>query len=255
MNDLSIRQAVPADERTILAILHSVQNWLHSCGHDQWPDGSPSLGPLAIARQIDGGQFWLVSSGHDPAACIALSRFGDIDFWTPRELAQPAVYLSKAAVLRTFAGQGLGALLLRWAADRAWFTHADAIRLDVWKTNTALQEYYRRQGWEYLRTEEAEGRNSGALFSRPSAPDPEARAAFRWIKSGSPGPVAPGTRVIVPADDGPVSATCLRVTSDSAQGSPADGWEHGEAAPLLYEAERDGRTWFTREAWPDPGVA
>ena len=254
---MTIRRAVPGDLRTVTAILHSAARWLHRQGSDQWPDGSPSLGPIRISGQIERGEFWIVSEDRDPIAVIALSRFGDIDFWMPRELAEPAVYVSKAAVLRRAAGRGVGAMLLRWACDRAAAEGVGSVRLDVWKTNEALQKYYRRQGWKYLRTAEAEGRNSGALFCHPAKPDLEARAAFRLlvpsVASVGVRPVEAGMSVIVPTDDGPVSAVCTKVIADWSHGIIGSGWEHGEGGPTpLYAVERDGTSWLAREAWPDP---
>lgn len=253
---MTIRRAVPGDVRTVTAILHSVARWMHQQGIEQWPEGSPSLGPVRIGAQIERGEFWIVSEDRDPVAVIALSPDGDSDFWTPAELAEPAMYASKAAVLRRMAGHGLGAMLLRWAVDHAYADGAGRVRLDVWKTNGALQDYYRSQGWEYLRTVEADGRNSGALFCHPAAMDPEAREVFVPGKPAADSGfihVAAGMPVIVPTDDGPRSATCTRVTADWSYEVTEGGWEHGSGgAPPLYEVERDGVTWLAREAWPDP---
>lgn len=251
---MTIRRAVPGDLRTVTSILYAVARWLHRQGHDQWPDGSPSLGPVRIGGQIDSGEFWIVSEDRDPLAVIALSPFGDIDFWSPAELAEPAVYISKAAVLRKAVGRGLGAMLLRWAVDRAAQEGVDRVRLDVWKTNTGLQDYYRRQGWTYLRTAEADGRNSGALFCRVARLDPEAYEAFTRLETpgGLAGPVTAGMSVIVPADDGPLSATCVRVTRDGSAGIVA-GRESGAGdPPAIYIVERGGTEWVARDAWPDP---
>jgi GNAT superfamily N-acetyltransferase len=251
---MTIRRAVPGDLRTVLAILHSAADWLHSRGIEQWPDGSPSLGPIAIGGQIERGEFWIVSEDRDPVAVIALSRDGDADFWSPAELEEAAVYVSKAAVLRRMAGRGLGALLLRWACDRIWDMGDDIARLDVWKTNTGLQEYYRRQGWRYLRTVDAPGRNSGALFDHPALRDDGAHWAFTRLGTPRRGPglVAAGMPVIVPGDRGPVAAICTRVARDGSAG--ITGGSHGVGdPPPLYEVERDGLTWVTHEAWPDPG--
>jgi ribosomal protein S18 acetylase RimI-like enzyme len=252
---MTIRRAVPGDLRTVTSILHSVARWLHQQGYDQWPDGSPSLGPIRVSGQIDRGEFWIVSEDRDPVAVIALSRFGDIDFWSPAELAEPAVYVSKAAVLRRAAGRGLGAMLLRWAVDRAAQGGIDQVRLDVWKTNTGLQGYYRRQGWAYLRTVDAEDRNSGALFCRAATLDPEARGTFRRLTAPAAltGPVTAGMPVIVPTDAGPVAAVCTQVTRDGSAGLLDGGWESGGGdPPVLYRVEHAGRTWLAREAWPDP---
>lgn len=251
---MTIRRAVPGDLRTVLSILHSVQHWLRQQGQDQWPDGSPSLGPARIGAQIRRGEFWIASDGPDPVAVIALSRDADLDFWTPAEVAEPAMYVSKAAVLRKAAGRGLGALLLRWAVDRAWDQELQSVRLDVWKTNAALKQYYWRQDWRYLRTVEAKGRNSGALFWRPTERDEEAHKAFTLLETpaGTADRVTAEAPVIVPTDGGPLAAVCIRVTSDMTYGEVTAGWEFGTPAPPLYEVERDGRTWFAREAWADP---
>jgi len=256
---MTIRRAVPGDLRTVTSVLHSVARWLHRQGYDQWPDGSPSLGPARVGGQIERGEFWIVSEGRDPVAVIALSRIGDADFWTPAELAEPAVYVSKAAVLRRGAGRGIGAMLLRWACDRAAAARIDRVRLDVWKTNGELQKYYRRQGWYYLRTVEAERRNSGALFCRPARLDPEAYAAFAPLESATVtlgiNPVVAGMPVIVPTDAGPVAALCTQVTADGSAGIVSSGREAGAGGPPpLYRVERDGAAWLARSAWPDPAA-
>ena len=254
---MTIRRAGPGDLRTVLSILHSAADWLHSRGYDQWPDGSPSLGPVAIGAQIERGEFWIVSEDRDPVAVIALSRVGDADFWSPAELAAPAMYVSKAAVLRKAAGRGIGAMLLRWACDRAAAEGVRLVRLDVWKTNHRLQDYYDDQGWRYLGTAEAGGRNSGALFWHPAKPDPEARKAFVLLESPADAaqPVTAGMPVIVPGDYGPEAATCVRVTRDGSAGVIAVGWENGSGdPPTIYIVERDGREWVARDAWPDPAA-
>jgi ribosomal protein S18 acetylase RimI-like enzyme len=252
---MTIRRAVPGDLRTVLAILHSVSRWLHERGYEQWPEGSPSLGPVRIGAQIDRGEFWIASEDRDPIAVIAVSGTGDPDFWTNAELDEMAAYISKAAVVRTAAGRGIGAMLLRWAVDRAVDYGASVVRLDVWRTNAELQAYYRRQGWEYVRTVPAVGRNSGALFQRGAVTDPEARDAFTLLSAREPVPavVERGTPVIVTPDGIPVSATVTEATSDAGYGDSEAGWEHGTGGmPRIYVVERGAETWVAREAWPDP---
>jgi GNAT superfamily N-acetyltransferase len=197
-----IRRPTPAGLPEVLAVLREAQDWLHGQGYDQWPDGSPNFGPERVGAQIGRGEFWLAADGRGPVATIAVSREGDPGFWTPAELAEPAVYLSKAAVVRRRAGEGIGALMLRWAGDKAARGGAKWLRLDAWRTNTALHAYYRSQGWAYLRTEHTPGRNSGALFQRPAVEDPQARAALLEL------PLA-----------------------DWSHGEVEQGWEHGTGSP------------------------
>lgn len=252
---MTIRRAVPGDLRTVLAILHSVSRWLHQRGYEQWPEGSPSLGPVRIGAQISRGEFWIASEGRDPIAVIAISGTGDADFWSAAELAEAGAYISKAAVVRTSAGRGIGAMLLRWGVDRASADGAALVRLDVWRTNTDLQAYYLRHGWKHVRTASPEGRNSGALFQRPAGPDLVARAFFAVTDTGGPVPVVieRGTPVIVTPYGVPVSATVTEATVDGGYSDPQSGPDSGSGElPRIYIVRRDDETWVAREAWPDP---
>jgi GNAT superfamily N-acetyltransferase len=93
--------------------------------------------------------------------------------WTLDELRDPAVYVSRLIVSRGYAGQGIGAALIDWAADRAareW--QANWTRVDVWTTNAGLHEYYKNQGFTHLRTKQVATEweyPSAALFQKPTA--------------------------------------------------------------------------------------
>lgn len=177
-----IHRAEPRHLADVHDVLHSAAEDLHRRGIDQWPAGSPSFEPAALARQIRHGEFWMVrDQALYPVAVIAVSYRGDPDFWTPPELAEAAVYLSKAAVRPVCHGLGLGAWLFRWAVDLAWQEGADWVRLDAWSSNTRLHDYYRERGWTFVRNDPPPARRSGALFQRPSAPDPAARAMFEAV--------------------------------------------------------------------------
>lgn len=70
-------------------------------------------------------------------------------------------------VRRAYAGQGLGAELLDWAADKAARKGDKWIRADVWTTNEELQRYYIEQGFTHVRTVKLDHYPSGAVFQRP----------------------------------------------------------------------------------------
>jgi GNAT superfamily N-acetyltransferase len=175
---MTIRRALPDDLYTVLCILHAAADALHERGIDQWPDGSPTLGPGKIGAQIGRGEFWIAEDGAGPVAVIAISPVGDRDFWTSAELDEPAVYLSKAAVLPSQAGRGIGAALFRWACDYASRLGVGWVRLDAWRTNTGLHDYYAQRGWQRIRAMTVPGRKSGVLFARQAMPDLEARETF-----------------------------------------------------------------------------
>jgi hypothetical protein len=48
---------------------------------------------------------------------------------------------------------------------------AAGLRLDAWRTNEALHAYYRKAGFQHVRTVEYPHRGSGALFQRATSQD------------------------------------------------------------------------------------
>jgi GNAT superfamily N-acetyltransferase len=110
------------------------------------------------------------ANSFEPLGTITFSTEGDPDFWTEEERAVPSLYLAKLATRTDSAGQGLGRLMLDYALYYAVAQRLKEVRMDVWKTATNLHEYYRMQGWTYLRTVEKPGRFSGALFTRHVEP-------------------------------------------------------------------------------------
>lgn len=254
-----IRLAVADDTSTVHAILQNAARSLHERGYEQWPEHSPSLSHDRLLKQIGNGETYLVVDGRDPVATIAVTPHGDADFWSPAELADSAVYISKAAIVRRRAGEGLGALLLRWVMDRASQQGVTWGRLDAWRTNQELQAYYAGQGWVHLRTMDAPHRRSGALFQKRTQPDPEARSAFRWKELPSHidrPPWEVGSSVITDTPDGPISATIAEIVGpDWSYGQVEQGWEHGVTNPPAgYVVTRDGRRWTPPpgQLWADP---
>lgn len=264
---MTIRRAVPADRPTVSEILAAAADKLHERGIDQWPAGSPSMTPASIGAQIERGETWLVIDGRDPVATIAATDKPDPDFWTPAEQAEPAIYISKAAVVPPRAGEGIGELALRWIVDLAAAEGRQWARLDAWKTNEKLHAYYLARGWTYLRTEDLPHRRSGALFQRPAAPDPQARAALPWRQAPEVTRddllrlyrdtwLAPGTAVIAAAASGPVAATITEVIGpDYSTGIEDRRGQYGAGRPpVMYVVTGQGRTWTAPEGfvWPDP---
>jgi hypothetical protein len=252
----TIRRAGPDDLLTIHSMLHAAARWLHGRGYDQWPDRSPSLTYARLDEQIRKSETYIVSDGPDPVATIAVSSAGDPDFWTAEELAEPAVYCSKAAVLRR--GEGLGALLMRWVTDRADMRGVRWARLDAWRTNRELHDYYRRTGWTYVRTADLPHRKSGVLFQMATAPDLEARASFDWQELRPLGAHRPmldvGSPVIVDTSDGPVAATLTDLVRDYGMSEIPQEWETGVGGPpARFIVTRGGRTWSPRpdQVWAD----
>jgi GNAT superfamily N-acetyltransferase len=190
---LTIDRTTLDDLDDVVGLLNGAAEWLRSASDSgQWNRGFTADRIQGIMAQAAG--VWVVRDEHGaPVATMTLSPDADPDFWTAGEAANPALYLSKLARDHSHPrSKGLGALMLRWALDYAASVSCPVMRLDAWRTNTALQAYYARQGWRYVRTVEAPGRNSGALFEHRTRRDPEVhqllpapKAAYGWFVPGT----------------------------------------------------------------------
>jgi predicted N-acetyltransferase YhbS len=169
-----IRHAVTEDIPAILDLIGSAAAWLQRHKNtDQWARPWPTEGERddRITRNVKRGFTWMAEQDGALAATITYRDKGNPKLWTADELDEPAVYVSRLIVSRPQAGRGLGAALIDWAGLRGnseW--GAESVRVDVWTTNHALHEYYKRQGFEHLRTLEFEDPweyPSAALFQKP----------------------------------------------------------------------------------------
>lgn len=208
----TIRPATADDLNDVLELLNSTSRWLKLRGLDQWGNG---FGPDRIGPMVDRREVYIVHDGDTPIATAAASRAGDTDFWTPAELADNAVYLSKVTVARNRTGEGLGEMLFRWLVDRAARDGIDLVRLDAWRTNNELHAYYERTGWSYVRTVERDHRRSGALFQKPAALDNEAWMAFLYTGTtlNADDRYSPGERVLFDVDGRMESGVVASVSS------------------------------------------
>lgn len=109
----------------------------------------------------------------------------DPEFWTPADRPGDALYVHKLAVSRTCSGQGLGEVLLDWAALRAAAHDRPYLRLDCAKDNARLQAYYKKAGFRHVRTVDLPHRASGALFERDAGCRDPGRAVLSAHADGA----------------------------------------------------------------------
>jgi GNAT superfamily N-acetyltransferase len=121
------------------------------------------------------GKTWLVCDGGTAAATVTVDTDEPVDLneqpvWPEHERYRSALYVRRIVVARSYAGYGLGAALLDWAAHVAKRDHgAGLIRIDVWTTNLELHAYYEEQRFTRLPgrdPRELAGYPSQALFER-----------------------------------------------------------------------------------------
>ena len=169
-----VRPAMPDDMTCILGLIDSAARWLRDNKNtDQWAQPWPdeSTRNARVLAGIALGKTWMVESDDSPIGTITYSEQGNDALWTPSELSESAVYVSRLIVSRTYAGHGIGAALIDWAAQRGrrqW--NATWIRADAWTTNFGLHSYLKNLGFSHLRTYEFESYwtyPAAALFQKP----------------------------------------------------------------------------------------
>lgn len=157
-----MRLALPEDLDTVLSLLDERIQWLRDRGSDQWRTGRTFR--TRLRNSINRKETWLLLDDGAAIGTVSISTDGDPDFWTPEELAEPAIYVGKMATKIERSGEGIGALMIQWVQDYAARMGIGRVRWDVWRTNEELQNYYRDLGAKYIRTVDNAERWSGALF-------------------------------------------------------------------------------------------
>jgi GNAT superfamily N-acetyltransferase len=140
-------------------------------GSDQWqPDaiGNRTRDRVRknVERNVAEGTCWLACMGDEVVGTITVDSYADPEFWNESDDPTNAVYVHRMIVRRSDSGRGIGRVLLSVAEHLARQAGRRWVRLDAWSTNERLHDYYRRMGFEHIRTLRYSHRGSGALFQR-----------------------------------------------------------------------------------------
>ncbi|MFD8799600.1 GNAT family N-acetyltransferase [Streptomyces atroolivaceus] len=138
---MRICSAQPHDLAKQLDFRQQAAAWLSRLGTDQWQRPYPADKLLAT-----------IEAGEATAATITLTSRAEDGLWSEEELLEPSVFINELTVARTHSGQNLGGRLLDWAGDRGHRAGAKWLRLDAWTTNSGLQAYYLRHGFQHVPT-------------------------------------------------------------------------------------------------------
>ncbi|WP_329021055.1 GNAT family N-acetyltransferase [Streptomyces sp. NBC_01601] len=184
-SELTIAPATPKDLETVTGLWEQAGQWLRERGIDQW-QYEPRTD--RIRENIAAGECFLVHDDGIAVATITVDTHADPDFWNAEEAAEDALYVHRMVVRRDASGEELGSALLDWASTRAEAQGKRWLRLDAWRTNQGLLDYYRARGCDLVRTVTAEGRQSGALFQRPAG---RTRGVGPLLKEATGEPTAP----------------------------------------------------------------
>ncbi len=161
---LTVARAGAADVDTVLDVTRAAAAWLTSRGSDQWAYYLTDDAAALVAGRVADHEVYLVRRAADaaPVATFCL-QWSDLTYWPDDGGDGTAGYVHQLAVDPAFAGRGVGAALLAWAAARIRAAGRRRFRLDCLAANAGLCAYYERQG-----------------FRRAGTVQPHAQPAQRW---------------------------------------------------------------------------
>lgn len=167
MTDAYIRPADSADLDRLVSLYQQAQEWLASKGSDQWSANAEGSVRERFSRSIARGEcFVACKSDGKVVGTITVDEFADPEFWTEHDQPESALYTHRMVVDRNESGQNIGGTLLDWADRMAEQRGKKWLRLDAWRANIPLHNYYTRQGFDLVRVVCLAHRGSGALFQR-----------------------------------------------------------------------------------------
>lgn len=200
----ALRLARPGDLDEVRGLVREAAEWLRgSKNTDQWARPWPDRARdrECMLNDLIKGKTWIAWDDTTAAGTITVDTEEPLDLneqpvWPDHKRREPALYVRRVIVRRRYAGIGLGAALLGWAADVARRDHQAAlIRVDLWTTNQGLHAYFERQ-----RFTRCEGRDLRGLANYPSQALFEREAdqsgpGFKEFFTETGKPVAARTRV------------------------------------------------------------
>lgn len=176
-----LRLATPGDLTRIIALIDEASAWIRRAKNtDQWQRPWPDrvARDARVRAGVVRGETWIAWDDHTPMGTITIAAQANPVVWSnlsPHcDLTEDAVYAHRLILARKYAGLGLGAELIDWAGlygQRVF--GARWLRVDVWRSNYELHEYYRDRGFLQCGSCADPGYPSGALFQKPVMDIPE----------------------------------------------------------------------------------
>jgi GNAT superfamily N-acetyltransferase len=140
-----VRVAGVTEGATVAAILAEAAAWLAQSGAPMWQ--LEEIKAELVAEQVAAGTFALAWVAAEAAGTIRF-QLEDPIFW-PDALTSEAAYVHRLAVRRKYAGTGVSAALLSWAAVEARAHGRSVLRLDCDAERMKLRDLYERFGFRY----------------------------------------------------------------------------------------------------------
>ncbi|MGA4682922.1 GNAT family N-acetyltransferase [Micromonospora sp. AB353] len=145
---ITIRPGGPGDAPTLLRLLDSATAWLTELGRtDQWGTEPASIDPRRIAQ----AEAWATGDGlylaEIDATVAGALVVGAATEYVP-SATEPELYVNLLVTDRAYAGRGVGARLLAYAAELARDRGVGLLRVDCFRSpDRALVRFYERCGF------------------------------------------------------------------------------------------------------------
>lgn len=167
---LTVRRAGEDDLDGMIALRTQAEEWLRSNGIAQWTSDYFDYARQVMTSSVEAGTAWIVEDQGEIVGTASLSDTADMDFWSPNDLPNTALYLGKMIVTRSRHRSAIGSSIMNWASARALRHGKQWLRIDVRRDNRKLHEYYLRHGFVHVRTVRPCDRRteSGWLAQRPA---------------------------------------------------------------------------------------
>lgn len=142
------------DLEEVRRMLVEAADWMRENGVKQW---NPQQFTAELIRSYyEEREIYLLHASGEAAAMFTLQD-SDPDYWGERNVPGYS-YLHRLTIRLPYRGRGLGADILRYAAQRSRALQRTGLRLDCWNQNLKLNRLYQSLGFQSQGTGRLNGR-------------------------------------------------------------------------------------------------
>ena len=139
-----IQKSTGEDLDIIFGLYREAVSYQEKNGYSRWPEFERAL----IEGEVRDGRHYKILDG-DAVACVFSVVYNDPIIWKEKD-EQPSVYLHRIATNPDYKGRGMMNLIKDWAHENARQLGRKYIRMDTWRDNEQLKNYYINCGFKYL---------------------------------------------------------------------------------------------------------
>ncbi|GGH22330.1 N-acetyltransferase [Paenibacillus segetis] len=145
LGDLEVVLAKPDDRETIRQMLIEAAVWMGSVGVPQWNPEQFTV--EEVDSYYASRELYLLVKEKEPIGFFTLQE-KDPDYWGSLHV-EGYSYLHRLTVKSSFQGQGLGSVMIHWAAKRTKALGRLGLRLDCWTKNEKVNLLYQKLGFQH----------------------------------------------------------------------------------------------------------